>query len=210
MLRGRSQSQKLRLRIRLRIHFRVRLGDASVLADHIGDALRKFVARRIRRTISDPDLAVGVTKQRKREVELLREMRIVRNVVETGAENRGVLLLVLVDEVPEPGTFFRSARGVSLRIEPEHDLAPAQIMQRDRVAIVIRDLEIRSLVANLEHSSSSQRLQRQPQFTRKGHGAIVVPLSVLPEKKATTETQRARRFLRDLCASVVIVFKIGV
>jgi hypothetical protein len=53
---------------------------------------------------------------------------VVGDVVEARAKDGGVLLFVLVDEVPEPGTLCRSTRCVSLRIKPQHDLAAAQIL----------------------------------------------------------------------------------
>jgi hypothetical protein len=155
----------------------MRLGDPSLLVDHVGDPFRILVARRIGGTIRDADATVGVAEQREGEVELLRKFGVVRDVVEARAKDGRVLLFVLADEVPEPGTFFRSARGIGLRIEPEHDLASAQIVQRNHVAVVIRDFEIGSFVANLEHSPSSQRLQREPQCTRNRHAAIVVRTS---------------------------------
>jgi hypothetical protein len=139
----------------------VRLGDSAALIDDIGDAFGVFVARRIRGAVGDADAAVGVAEQRKGEVELLRETGVVGGVVETRAEDRRVLRFVFVDEVPEPGTFGRSARGIGLRIEPEHDLASTQAVQRNRVPAMVRYLEVRSLVAYLEHASSSQRLHHK-------------------------------------------------
>jgi hypothetical protein len=104
-------------------------------------------------------------------------MGVVGNVVETGAEDGGVLLLVLADEVPEPGTLFRSARCVGLRIKPKHDLAAAQIVKRNGVAVVVQNCEVRGFVANVQHSSSSQRLERKAQFAGNRHTVIVVGMA---------------------------------
>jgi hypothetical protein len=134
----------------------MRLGDAAVLVDHIRDAFCELIFRCIRGAIRDPDTTVGVAEQREGEVEFLREVGVVSGVVETRAEDGGVLFLVLVDEVPEPGTLCRSTRCVGLRIEPEHDLAAAQIVKRNSVAVMIQDRKVRGFVANLQHSSSSQ------------------------------------------------------
>jgi hypothetical protein len=82
----------------------MRFGDAALLVDHVCDAFCEFVLRRIGGAIRDPDTSVGVAKQWEGEVEFLCEMGVVGGVVETRAEDGGVLLLVLVDEVPEPGT----------------------------------------------------------------------------------------------------------
>src|SRR5216684_3905092 len=54
--------------------------------------------------------------------------------IETHAEHLRILRLILVDQVPEPGTLGRSARGVGLWIEPEHDLLTAQVVEANRTA----------------------------------------------------------------------------
>jgi hypothetical protein len=137
----------------------VRFGDAAVLVDHVGDAFCVLVAGRIRGAVRDADLSFGVAEEWEGKVELLSEAGIRADTVETRTEDRRVLCFVLVDEVPEPGTLGRSARGVGLRIKPEHDLASTQVVQRNRVPAMIRHFKIRSLVTNLQHASSSQRLQ---------------------------------------------------
>jgi hypothetical protein len=152
----------------------MRLGDFPVLVDDIRDPLRVFVFWRFGCAVRESDLSIGVAQQREREVELLGELRVCGDVIETDAEDRGVLRFVLGDEVPEPGTLGRSARCVSLRIKPEHDLAPAQIVQRDVVTSMIGYLKIRSLVANVQHASSSKRIQYEPQLACQRHAAIVV------------------------------------
>lgn len=127
----------------------MRLGNLSLLVDDVRDPFRVFVFRRISRAVRDSDLAIRVAQQREREVVLFRELRIRGDVIETDAQDCGVLRLVLGDEVPEPGTLGRSAGCVGLRIKPQHDPAPAQIVQRNLVAAVIGYLEVRSVVANV-------------------------------------------------------------
>jgi hypothetical protein len=156
------------------------LDDASFLVDHVGDALRVFVFRRTRGSIRDTDRAIGVAEQRKREAELFREAGVVGDIVETRAEDGRVLRFVLVDEVPEPGTLFRSARSIGLWIEPEHDLAAAQVVQRNRAPVVIRDLEVRSFVANVQHASSSQRLHSKAYLAGYRHATIVAAMGIRP------------------------------
>ena len=107
----------------------MRLGDPALLVDDVRDPFGVFVLRRFGGSVGDADLAVGVAEQREGEGELVGKARVGVDVVETGAEDGGVLRFVLVDEVPEPGTFGRSARGIGLRIEPEHDLPPAQVVE---------------------------------------------------------------------------------
>ena len=134
----------------------MRLDDVSGLVDQVRNPLRVLVAGGIGGAIGDPDAAVGIAQQRKREVELLCESGVVGDVVETRAEDGRVLLFVLVDEVPEPGTLSRSTRGVGLWVEPQDDFAATEIVERNCVSLVILDLKIRSFVAYLQHSSSSQ------------------------------------------------------
>jgi hypothetical protein len=157
----------------------MRLGDLPVLVDDIRDPLCVFVFWRFGCAIRESDLSIGVAQQREGEVELLGELRVCGDVIETDAEDRGVLRFVLGDEVPEPGTLGRSARCVSLRIKPEHDLAPAQIVERDLIAAMIGHFKVRSLVANIEHASSSERIQYKPQLACQRHRAIVVEVGKL-------------------------------
>lgn len=152
----------------------MRLRDLSVLVDDVSDPFRVLVLRGGRCAVRESDLAVGVAQQREGEVVLLGELRVRVDVIETDAEDCGVLRLVIVDEVPEPGTLRRSARCVGLRIKPEHDLAPAQIVERDIVAAMIGYLKVRGLVANVQHASSSKRIQYKPQLACQRHRAIVV------------------------------------
>ena len=152
----------------------MRLGDLPLLVNDVRDPFRVLVLRRIGGTVRDPDFAIGVAQQREREVVLLGELRVGSGIIETDAEDRGVLRGVLRAEVPEPGTLGRSAGCVGLRIKPEHNLASAQIAQRNVAAEVIAHLEVRSLVANLQHASSSERIEHEPQLACQRHAAIVM------------------------------------
>ena len=105
-------------------------------------------------------------------MELLGEGLVVGRLVETDAEDAGVLLLVLFDEVPEPGPFFRSAGCVGLRVEPQDDLAATQVAEANGIVFVIQDIEIGGLLAGLEHLSSSSK--QRVQDSADGHGVIVV------------------------------------
>jgi hypothetical protein len=134
----------------------MRLGDTAIFVDDIGDPLCVLVGRRRSGAVGQADLAVGVAEQGEGETEFLGETGVGFDVVETRAEDGGVLCFVLVDEVPEPGTLGRSAGCVGLRIEPQHDLAAAQIMQGNGLPVMIGHFKIRSFVANLQHLSSSQ------------------------------------------------------
>ena len=133
----------------------MRLRDAAVFVDHIGDAARVLVLRGLGGAVREADLVIGVAEQWEGEVELLREGGVLFLRVETDAEDDGVLRGVLIDEVPEPGTFDRSAGCVGLRIKPEHDLLTAQVAEANVVAVVVGRLEIGSGIANLQHVTSS-------------------------------------------------------
>jgi hypothetical protein len=151
----------LLVRIRCGIHLRVRLIDPSVLVDHVRDAARVLVFRRVCRSVREADLALGVAQQREGEVELLRERGVRFLVIEADAEDLRVLCFVLRREVPEPGTFPRSTGGVGLRVEPEDDFLSAQIAETDAIAVVVGDVEVGSGIAWFEHVrfSSHQNLK---------------------------------------------------
>jgi len=152
----------------------MRLGDLPFLVDDVRNPFRILVLRGLGCSVREPDLTLGIAQQREREVVLLCELGVRGDVVETDAEDRGVLRLVLGVEVPEPGTLGRSAGCVGLRIKPEHNLTPAQIVQRNLPAAMIAHFKVRSLVANIQHASSSERFQYKPQLACQRHTAIVV------------------------------------
>jgi len=103
------------------------LGDLPFLIDDVGDAAGEFVFRGIAGSVGEADLPLRVAEQRERKFELFGEGLVFPGRVEAGAEDLRVLRFVLGREVPEPGTFFRSAGCVGFRIEPEHDFLAAQV-----------------------------------------------------------------------------------
>jgi hypothetical protein len=135
------------------------LRDDAVLVDHVCDAPRIFVFRRVTGAVRDADAPIDVAQERERKIEFLREVAILGLRVEADAEDLRVLRLVLGLEVPEPGTFARSTGCVGLWIKPEHDFLAAQAGQRDAIAEVIGGVEVRRVGAGREHLrfSSEQR-----------------------------------------------------
>jgi len=133
----------------------VNLRDSAVLVDQICDPFCVFVFGRARGAVGDADFAFGVAQQRKRKVELFGEARVVFGLIEAGAEDLDVFLFVVADEVPEPGTFRRSARCIRLGEKPEHDFLAAEVTELHAPAVVIGDIELRRRIANLQHRSSS-------------------------------------------------------
>jgi hypothetical protein len=142
---------QLPARIRSGVDFRVSLRDHAVLVDHIRDAPRVFVLRRVTGAVCDADAAIDVAQERERKIEFLCEEAVLGLRVETDAEDLRVLRLVLGLEVPEPGTFPRSTGCVGLRIKPEHDVSAAQTGQRDAIAEVIDSVEVRRDGPGREH-----------------------------------------------------------
>ena len=169
------QRRQLFVRVLCRIHLRVRLGDHAVFVDDVGDAFRVFVLRAFGGAVGEADLLLRVAEEGEVEVVFGGEGGVFLLVVEAGAEDLGVPGVVLVAEVPEPGTFPRSAGGAGLGVEPEHHLLPAQVGKADAIAFVIGDVEIRGFVAGLEHGavSSKSALPEHPDDTAEGHDAIV-------------------------------------
>ena len=146
---------QLFLRIRSRIDLRIHLRDLPLLVDQIRDAFGVFIFGAGGCAVREADLALGVAEQRKRELELLRELAVLVDAVEGGAEDLGVLRLVFFDEVPEPGTFSRSTRCVGLRIKPEHHFLTPEIAELRAVASVIHDVEVGGGIAGFEHRRTS-------------------------------------------------------
>ena len=158
-------------RIILRVDFRVRLRDLAVLVDEVRDAARVFIVRGLRRTVGNTEFALGIGDQRERKLVLRGERGVVGRLVETDADDLDVVLLVFDGEVPEPGTLCLSAGCVGLRIEPEHDLAPAQIAKPQRTPNLIGRIEIGSGITNLEHVCLSCE---QPEPSAQRHGWILI------------------------------------
>jgi len=135
----------------------MRLRDHAVLVNDVGDAAGVFVRCFFGGAVGQADLVVGIAEEREGEAELLREFRILFGGVEADAEDQRVLRRVLFREVPEPGTFERSAGCVGLRIKPEDDLPAAEVVQTDAVAVVIGRIEIGGWIADIQHSGFSSK-----------------------------------------------------
>jgi hypothetical protein len=136
------------------------LGNLAFLIDDVGNAARVLVLGGLASSVGQSYGTVGVAKQRKGESVLFSEAAILSLRIEADPEDLGVLRRVLSLEVPEPGTLARSARGVGLRIKPEHHLLPAQIAQANGRAVVVGGFEIGSHGTRLKHARlpTSQRL----------------------------------------------------
>jgi hypothetical protein len=95
--------------------------------------------------------SVGIAKQRKRKVILLRKVGILFNVIEADAEDLNIVLVEVANLVAEPATLDRSAGGIGFGIEPQDNFATAQFCQRDLLTLMTHERKVRSRIANLEH-----------------------------------------------------------
>ena len=130
------------------------LRDLSLLVDDVGNAPRVLVFRTVARAIAQTDGTIFVGQQREREPELLRKPLVLVRRIEADAEDLRVFIRVLRREVPEPGTFSRSAGCIRLRIEPEDHFLPPQIGQLDALSFMRGSFEIRSSITRVEHLST--------------------------------------------------------
>jgi hypothetical protein len=152
-----SDALQLLGRIGRRIDLSVRLADHPVRTDEVGDPPRELLGRTAGCSIAERDCPVGVGDERKVEFVFVSECRVVLRVVEADADDRSVLLLIGIGEVPEPGTFGCSARCVGLRIEPENDVPPAVIAERNPLPLEGSSFEVGSEVARLERQGASEQ-----------------------------------------------------
>ena len=132
------------------VHAGVPLLDLAVPVDHHADALCALLRIGVG-AVGGADRPVGVTDEREGEVEFLGELLVVGGIVEGRAEDDGILAVVVGFQVAEPATLGRSARGVGLGIEPEHDRLALEVGQLHGVAGVVAAHEVGRLVAWVEH-----------------------------------------------------------
>jgi hypothetical protein len=126
----------------------VGLRNPPPFVDHVGDTLRIFILGRARRAIGDADFAVGVAQQRKWKLVLLGELRAVLDFIEAGAEDLDVLRLIVLVEVPEPGTLGRSTWGVCFRKKPQQNFLAAKVAELHLTSMVIGGLKLRRRIAD--------------------------------------------------------------
>ena len=91
-------------------------------------------------------------------MELLGELLVVVRLIEAGAEDLDVFRLVVVEEVPEPGTLCRSAGRVRFGEKPQQHFLTAEVAKLDFVPAMIGHLKIRRRIADLQHAPSDPSL----------------------------------------------------
>ena len=171
-----------RLRVRRGVDLRVRLADPPVGTDQVGDPAGTAGGRVVARTVRDPERARRVTQQRVGEVELLSEGGVLGDGVERDPDDGGVLFREALGVVAEPAPLGGSARGVGLGVEPEHQVAPGEIGERDGAVVMILDLERGSLTSFSEHGGppGEEHAGHRTRGARAGQGATTTSIAPLP------------------------------
>jgi hypothetical protein len=133
--------------------------DFSVGADHecrAGDA-HDFPAIHVllfHDAVGGRDFFVGVGQQLERKAEFVGETLLRFGSVGRDAKQRHPGFLNLTVYVAEPARFYGSAGSVGAGKEVEDDGFAAQIFQRDFLAILVLQSEVRRFIMNIHGNSS--------------------------------------------------------
>jgi len=122
----------------------VRLADHAVRIDHERPSLRVLGGGLIRvadRLVAAADVSARVGQEREGEPVLLREGPVVLDRVEGGADQVDAQRLELGGSITEPRALQRSPLGERFGEPPEHDPPAAELLQRDRPAVVVGQRE---------------------------------------------------------------------
>jgi len=123
--------------------------DAAVLVDQNTDAAGVPSLIVGTRTVGNSHAAIGIAEQGEGKLVLIGELGVLLDVVEADTEDLDIILFEVGNLIAEPATLDRSAGGIGLRIEPENDLAAAQFRERDPLALMRGEREVRCRFANL-------------------------------------------------------------
>src|SRR5262249_25505981 len=130
-------------------------GDPALRVDHVRHAVDAHVLAAIERLLAPDlvglqDLLVRVGDQRERQVVLFGELLVRRLAVRGDAEDRDLAPAEGGPSVAQRAGLFRAPGRVVLRVEVEDDRLALEVLERDRAALLIVSLEVRSPVAHLE------------------------------------------------------------
>ena len=136
----------------VRLHVLEDLGNLAVFVDHeggAGDALHDLAVHVL---VFDhvelfADFLVDVGQERVRQVVFLLEFFLLGRSVGGDAVDERPGLADLVECVAEPARFDRSTRGVSLRVEEQDNVFPAQRLQSHGFPVLVLECEFRCLRA---------------------------------------------------------------
>ena len=128
-----------------RCHLGVSARDGALAIDEIADAGRMLLACIRRRAVSDAHGFVNVTEQIKWKSELVAERLVFSFGIAAYAEDHRVVVSKLLDSITEPFAFDGSPRGVGFGVPPEQDVLAFELIERDRLPILIREGKARRL-----------------------------------------------------------------
>jgi hypothetical protein len=94
---------------------------------------------------------VLVGQQREREPLALVELLDALDRVGRDTEHDGADVVEVGDRVAQPARLRRAARRVGLGVEVEHDGPAGEVGQRDVVAVLVGEHELRRPLAGLDH-----------------------------------------------------------
>ena len=116
-------------------------GDDSVGVDQIGDPLGAELVKPViglpQHVIRFADLLVDVGQQRVRKPFGVRECLLVLGCVKGNPDDLRPDLLKLWGSSTEPPAFLRSPRCGRFHIPPQHEPGAGELVERDRVAVLI-------------------------------------------------------------------------
>ena len=140
----------------MRIHVcdLVALGDDAVGINQVAVALGEahLLGAGCSSLVRHPDLLRDVGEQPEREVELVAKRPVRVGVVERRAEDDAVQLVELGGLVTQALSLDRSARGVGHRVPPQQDPVAPQTRQRDGLAVLVGQFEVRCGRSLSEHA----------------------------------------------------------
>ena len=135
-------------------HRVIALGDLAVGADQNGNALRPLGFRR-GGAIGDGCGFRQVGQKIVGEVEFLLERPVLRCRIETASQYYAILGLKVLDSVTEPVALNRSTACVCFRVPPDQHMLASKIGERHGRAVLVRQAEAGSVVADVDHGLAS-------------------------------------------------------
>lgn len=134
----------------------VHLLDRAIAPDHVGHALGIFKAVHFPGyIISIGDRPIGVSQQRKRQIEFVGKGLVRGFVIHAHAKYGDALVEVLLVVVAETASFLGAAGGIILGIEVQDNGFARVICELDRIAVGVFDGEIGGLSADRKSHSRS-------------------------------------------------------
>ncbi len=112
-----------------RIYRVVNAGDLPLLVDQDANPLRMAGIQTVTGAVGHPKRALSIAQERKVEIVLFGEGGVLFNGVEACPQHYDALVFEIAQLVAEPATLDGSARGIGFGIEPQQDLASAEVLE---------------------------------------------------------------------------------